>query len=43
MAKKYAPVPKDKKLIFRPWVTVKGRKIYASKVGKKAFPILVDK
>jgi hypothetical protein len=30
-------------VVFRPWITVKGRRIYASAYGKKAFPIQVKK
>lgn len=36
-------VPPGKKLIFRPWITLKnGKKLYASQFGKRVFPILVD-
>lgn len=42
MLKKYPPIPKGKKLVFRPWITIKGKKVYASSFGKKAFPILVE-
>ncbi|MGE5517578.1 MAG: hypothetical protein ACM31D_17375 [Bacteroidota bacterium] len=28
--------------IYRPWITVKGRRIYASWYGKKAFRIFVE-
>jgi hypothetical protein len=35
-------VPPGKKLIFRPWITLaNGRRLYASSVGKRAFPIFV--
>lgn len=30
-----------KRLIFRPWITVKGRRVYAYERGLKAFPIWV--
>lgn len=37
------PVPPGKKLIFRPWITLpNGARLYASQVGKRVFPILVD-
>lgn len=29
-------------IIFRPWITVKGRRVYAKDKGLKAFPIYVD-
>jgi hypothetical protein len=33
-----------KRLIFRPWITKKdGSRLYARQVGKRAFPIWVDK
>lgn len=35
-------VPPGKRLVFRPWITVKGKRIYASHYGKRAFPILID-
>ncbi len=35
-------IPKGKKIIFVRWITRKGKKIYASYYGKKAFAILVD-
>lgn len=31
-----------KKLIFVRWVTIKGRRVYASQYGKRAFPIWVS-
>lgn len=34
--------PPWKKIIFRPWITKNGKKIYASWYGLKAFPIEVD-
>lgn len=36
-------IPPDKQLIFRPWIEVKGKRIYACHYGKRAFPILIDK
>ena len=30
------------KFIFRPYITVKGRRIYAKEYGKRAFKIPVD-
>jgi len=37
------PVPPGKKVIFRRWITLKnGKRLYASAVGLKAFPILID-
>ena len=30
-------------VIFVKWITVKGKRIYASQYGLKAFPIAVDK
>lgn len=38
----YPPPPKGKRLVFRPWITVGGKRIYASQFGKRVFPILVD-
>lgn len=35
-------VPPGKKLICRPFITVKGRKIFAAAYGKEAFCFLVD-
>jgi hypothetical protein len=37
------PVPPDKQVIWRPWITVDGRRIYARQFGMKAFPIRVDR
>ncbi len=31
-----------KRLVFRPWITVKGKRIYAASFGKRAFPIWID-
>lgn len=30
-------------IVFRPWITVKGRRIYAHTFGKKVFPLRVRK
>lgn len=35
-------VPVGKKLVFRPYVTIKGKRVYAKAYGKRAFPILID-
>lgn len=36
------PIPEGYVLIFRPWITLKnGKKLYASQVGKRAFPLVV--
>lgn len=35
-------VPPGKRVIWRPWITVKGKRIYARERGIRAFPILVD-
>ena len=40
---KYPPVPAEKRLIFRPSITIKGETIYASSFSKKAFFIFVYK
>lgn len=34
--------PEGKRYIFRPWITINGKIIYAWQYGIKAFPILVD-
>jgi len=34
--------PPGKRLIFRPWITVKGKRVYAKSYGKRVFPIYVD-
>lgn len=36
-------VPPGKRVIWRPWITVKGKRIYAYQRGIRAFPIIVDK
>jgi hypothetical protein len=36
MVKNNAPV-----VIYRPWITVKGRRLYASQYGKKAFRLVI--
>jgi hypothetical protein len=35
------PLPDGYKLIFRPWTTKNGKRIYARQFGKRAFPMLV--
>jgi hypothetical protein len=35
-------VPAGKRVIWRPWTTVNGKRIYARQYGKRAFPIIVD-
>lgn len=37
------PLPPGKRVVFVRYITVKGRRIYASQFGKRAFPIVVDK
>lgn len=39
----YSAPPAGKRVIWRPWITKNGKRIYASQFGKRAFPILVDK
>lgn len=34
--------PKGKRVLWRAWITVEGRRIYASERGLRAFPIFVD-
>lgn len=34
---------KEPKYIYRPWITVKGVRIYAASYGKKAFKIPINK
>lgn len=34
--------PHGKRVIWRPWITVNGQRIYARQFGKRAFPIIVD-
>lgn len=35
-------VPAGKRVVWRAFITRKGRRIYASQYGLRAFPILVD-
>lgn len=36
------PIPEGYTVVFRPWITLKnGKKLYASQVGKRAFPLVV--
>jgi hypothetical protein len=36
------PIPEGYELVFRPWITLKnGKKLFASQVGKRAFPLVV--
>jgi hypothetical protein len=37
-----SPTPPGKVMICRPYITVKGKRIYASQYGKAAFCFLVD-
>lgn len=39
--KKYPPVPDGYVLKFVPYITVKGKVLYAKAYGKRAWPILV--
>jgi hypothetical protein len=34
--------PPGKRVIWRSYITIKGRRIYASERGLRAFPILVE-
>lgn len=34
--------PPGKRVIWRPWITVKGKRIFAHQRGIRAFPIIVD-
>jgi hypothetical protein len=34
--------PPGKRVIWRPWITKNGKRIYASQYGLRAFPIFVD-
>lgn len=34
--------PPGKRVVWRAWITVKGRRVYANERGLRAFPILVD-
>jgi len=36
------PTPSGKRVVFRPWITKNGRRIYARSFGLRAFPILID-
>jgi hypothetical protein len=36
------PDKEGKRLIFRPWITVNGKRIHASQYGKRVFPIWID-
>lgn len=38
----FTPPPSGKRVIWRPWITRKGKRIYASSYGLRAFPIIVD-
>ena len=36
------PIPDGYIVVFRAWITLKnGKKLYASQIGKRAFPLLV--
>lgn len=35
-------VPTGKRVIWRAWITVKGKRVYARERGIRAFPIIVD-
>lgn len=37
------PAHDNKRLIFRPWITVNGKRVYARQYGKRVFPIWVDR
>jgi hypothetical protein len=30
-------------VIYRPWITIKGRRLYASHFGKKAFRLMIHR
>lgn len=34
--------PPGKRVVWRAWITVKGKRVYASERGIRAFPIIVD-
>lgn len=34
--------PTGKRVIWRPWITKNGKRIYARAYGLRAFPIIVD-
>jgi hypothetical protein len=36
------PPPPGKRLVFRPWITKNGKRLYARQFGIRAFPILID-
>jgi hypothetical protein len=36
-------VPEGYKVIFRPWITKNGRRLYAKAFGFRAWPLLVRK
>ena len=33
----------DTVVIYRPWITIKGRRVYAWQVGKKAFRLVIPR
>jgi len=33
----------DYVVIYRPWITIKGRRVYAWQVGKKAFRLVIPR
>jgi len=35
-------VPPGKRVIWRPYITKNGKRVYASSYGLRAFPIIVD-
>ena len=35
-------VPTGKRVIWRAWITVKGKRVYARERGIRAFPLIVD-
>lgn len=36
------PPPPRKRVVFRPWITKNGKRIYASAYGLRAFPIVIN-
>jgi len=34
--------PEGKRVIWRPWTTINGKRVHASQYGLRAFPIFVD-
>lgn len=38
----HTPLPPGKRVVFRPWITRKGVRVYAKWYGLKAFPIVID-